>query len=249
MRTRGRCRNVGFRAKPIAEIARGLHVQHVVEAQIQRTSGRLKLNVRLIDAVAERLVWEASYDRFDAAPVFELRGEVATAVAEALEARLLPWEADRVRAMPTGNLAAWQLERDARLLTASVEENASAIRMLRCAIALDPTFAEADTHLGFRYRVWAAKEAHWADSTLAMIDRALALDPMEPRALRWKAGALAEQGHCAEARTVYQNVLALQKDPVTATAFCTMVENRTGRLADAAYWCHLPAVAPRHGRP
>jgi len=91
--------------KTIPQIGAELGVATIVEAGVQRSGNRVRINVQLIDAAADEHLWAETYDReLTAANVFEIQSEIARAIAEQLQAvltsiskkssnwiRILPW--------------------------------------------------------------------------------------------------------------------------------------------------------------
>jgi TolB-like protein len=137
-----------YRAKPekISEIARQLGVGHVVEGSVQRIAERVRINVQLIDAATDDHLWAELYDR-NVADVFAVQSEVATKIADSLQAKLSGREQKAMAQKLTENMAAY----DAYLRgidffsrpgqTADDQRNAA--EAFAEATRLDPNFAEA----------------------------------------------------------------------------------------------------------
>ncbi len=83
--------------KSIAEIAKELDVDAVIEGSVQRDRGRVKITAQLIQAATERHLWADDYER-DAADVLMLQGEVARAVADEIRIQLTAEERARLTA-------------------------------------------------------------------------------------------------------------------------------------------------------
>jgi TolB-like protein/DNA-binding winged helix-turn-helix (wHTH) protein/Tfp pilus assembly protein PilF len=73
--------------KPLAEIARELNVDAVVEGSIVRSGNRLKLTAQLIDASTDRHLWADSYER-DLRDIVSMQVEVAQKIAGQIRASL-----------------------------------------------------------------------------------------------------------------------------------------------------------------
>jgi tetratricopeptide (TPR) repeat protein len=106
----------------------------------------VRINVQLIDAKTDEHLWADIYDRqLTATNIFQIQSEIATAIADALQASLLPIEQKRLETIPTENLAALEayfLGKQAlarRTGVALVE----AINFFKKAIELDPGFVLA----------------------------------------------------------------------------------------------------------
>ncbi|MEP6703937.1 MAG: winged helix-turn-helix domain-containing protein [Acidobacteriota bacterium] len=72
---------------PIAEIARQLNVDAIVEGSVTRSGGRLLITTQLIRAADDRHLWAEIYER-DIGDVLSMQREVTTAIAGALNLKL-----------------------------------------------------------------------------------------------------------------------------------------------------------------
>lgn len=98
-------------SKPIPRIAEELGVGTVVEGSIQFRSGRIRLNIQLIDVKKDRHVWAETYDReFTAEHFFDIQSELALKISDSLKTNLTPGERKRVAEWaPTDDLEAHRL--------------------------------------------------------------------------------------------------------------------------------------------
>jgi serine/threonine-protein kinase len=80
--------------KPLADIARELGVEAVVEGSVLREGERVRINARLMHAASERRLWGESYER-DVRDVIALQAEVADAIAGEVNASLQASERTR----------------------------------------------------------------------------------------------------------------------------------------------------------
>jgi TolB-like protein len=84
------------------DIGSKLGVATIVEGGVQRAGDRVRINAQLIDARTEVHLWAETYDReLTAANIFAVQTEIATAIAEALQATLSPQEQERL--LPSRN--------------------------------------------------------------------------------------------------------------------------------------------------
>src|SRR5687768_4211822 len=97
-----------YRAKPekLSEIARQLGVGHVVEGSVQRIADRVRINVQLIEAATDDHLWAELFDR-NVADVFAVQSEVATKIADSLQAKLSGQEQKAMAQKLTENMAAY----------------------------------------------------------------------------------------------------------------------------------------------
>lgn len=81
--------------KPLAEVARELGVDYVVEGTVQRAGQRVKITAQLIALPAERHVWAESYER-DLRDIFALQRELASVIAHEVRAQLTAQDRTRL---------------------------------------------------------------------------------------------------------------------------------------------------------
>src|ERR1043166_7908930 len=135
-----------YAAKPgnLSEIARQLNVANILEGSVQRAGDEVHINAQLIRAGTDEHLWAESYDR-KLDKIFDVEREVATAVADALKAKLTGVEQRALTERPTNNPEAY----DAYLRGISLyrEDNfiarLKAVHELEEAVRLDPNFTVA----------------------------------------------------------------------------------------------------------
>ncbi len=76
------------RQTTVAEIARALSVEHLLEGIVRKSGDKVRITVQLIRADNGFHVWAENYDR-KLDDIFEVQGEIARAVVQALKATLL----------------------------------------------------------------------------------------------------------------------------------------------------------------
>src|SRR5207248_1746671 len=91
-----------YKSKPedLKTVSQQLGVANVVEGTVQRAADKVRVNVQLIDARADSHLWAKSYDR-DIKNVFAVESEVSQEIADALQAKLSPNEANTLATAPT----------------------------------------------------------------------------------------------------------------------------------------------------
>jgi len=211
----------------------------VLEGTVQKAADKVRINVQLIDARADSHLWAKSYDR-DMKDVFAVESEVAQEIADSLQAKLSPAEANTVASAPTRDSEAYDLflkgeyeEREAES-TLKGEPFDRAAAFYQEALNRDPNFALAAAGLA-ESRI----TRHWfvsplAESELAEVkniaDRALALAP-------GLAEAHIALGHFYyhgkrqydDALTEFRRALERQPNNVKALEYCGYVYRRQGQ--------------------
>ena len=149
---------MGYAGKntPLRQIAAELRVGTVVEASVQTDARRLRVNVRLIDAMTGADLWAQRYDRtLDDA--FAIQSDVAQRVVEAVGGALTSTEQHGMLAAPTANDEAYRLYLQGREYQGGGGKKNWDIaqQFFERALALDPKFAQAHEALsevhGFMY--------------------------------------------------------------------------------------------------
>jgi eukaryotic-like serine/threonine-protein kinase len=89
LRVISRTSTLGYKGaqKSIAQIAKELHVEGIVEGTVQRSGDRVRITAELIDTARDSHVWAETYDR-QLRDVLGLQGEVAGAIATAVNIKL-----------------------------------------------------------------------------------------------------------------------------------------------------------------
>ncbi|HZR36449.1 MAG TPA: hypothetical protein VFA75_13840 [Nevskia sp.] len=126
----------------VAEIARQLGVSNILEGSVQKSGNAVHINVQLIRADGDQHLWAESYNR-KLDDMFGVEGEVAQAVAEALNTRLSGAEQEAVAAKPTSDPDAYQAYlRGRALLGADYSDgvNQRALGYFEEAVRRDPGF-------------------------------------------------------------------------------------------------------------
>lgn len=134
------------RTSPAHEIADELGVATLLTGSVQRAGGRVRLQVSLEDAERGRQIWTESYDReLTAENLFEIQGEVASQVANALRVQLNAGEAAEIARPATRSLAALELYHAGlvRWNERTLPGDSLVVRLMERTVALDSSFARA----------------------------------------------------------------------------------------------------------
>jgi TolB-like protein/class 3 adenylate cyclase/Tfp pilus assembly protein PilF len=128
----------------LREIGQQLGVAHFLEGSVQKVANAVHVNVQLIRAATAEHLWAESYNR-KLDDVFGVEGEVASAIADQLNAKLSGAEQKAVAEKPTQNAAAY----DAYLRGVAIDNAVTLDTTKRVvdfyaeAVRLDPQFALA----------------------------------------------------------------------------------------------------------
>jgi TolB-like protein/Tfp pilus assembly protein PilF len=174
----------------LGDVAKQLGVANVLEGSVQKIANSVHVNVQLIHAATEQHVWAESYNR-TLDDVFAVEGEIASAVAEQLNAKLSGTEQKAVAAKPTQNSAAY----DAYLRGAAIvskgmdtDDAPQAAAEFAQAVQLDPKYAPAWAQLAIIRSFLYFNGLDSPASVKEAVDRAVSLQPDSGEA--WLAQAV-----------------------------------------------------------
>jgi len=167
----------------LRQVGNQLGVANILEGSVQKIANAAHINVQLIRAATDEHVWAESYNR-KLDDVFSVEGEVATAIAEQLNARLTGAEQKQITDKPTNNPVAY----DAYLRGLAIEQNEygyesyqHAAAAYAQAVQLDPKFALAWARLAvlrsFLFFNTIERNVNTPAAVQEAADRAMALAP------------------------------------------------------------------------
>ena len=225
-------------AANLPQIANDLGVGSVVTGSVrQNATGRVRVNVDLVDAHSQRTIWAEQYDR-ELKDIFAVQSDIAVRIATALGAALSPSEREHIEKRPTEDMAAYQLYLQAEALPLNVrEENLRAIEMLQKAFTMDPRFALALAHTAYR-QVFQGYfgDSHYLDLGVESARQALSIDPNLADAHFSLGSAYSIKGEQTKARLSFLKALELKPNFVEAMNNYSLEEIDAGRLDEALYW-------------
>jgi TolB-like protein/Flp pilus assembly protein TadD len=136
----------------LPQIAKQLGVANILEGTVQKAADQVRVNVQLINAKNDSHLWADKYDR-KLADIFAVESEVATKIAETLQAKLTDPERNAIAARPTENNEAYQLHLKGRYFRNKLtpEGFPKAIEYFQQAIEKDPAYALAYAGLSDSY--------------------------------------------------------------------------------------------------
>lgn len=178
------------RGAPLAEIGRALGVEAVLEGSVRRQGRRLKVVAAVVDVADGTRRWGRTFER-ELTDAFEVQEEIAAAVVQALDVKLVQAEGRVGKERPAPRPEAYE-----RYLAAKEELRgrrlgwpARAVAELERAVAMDSAFAPAWAALAVARSMQArdarasgrlpSPEAELAvrREAVAAAERAVALDP------------------------------------------------------------------------
>jgi len=136
----------------LPQIAKELGVANILEGSVQKSQDQVRVNVQLINAATDAHLWADSFDR-KLIDIFAVESEIATKVADTLQAKLTGEEQHAISMQPTQNTEAYQLYLKGRYFwnKRTGPDLQKAIDYFKQAIEKDPSYALAYVGLGDSY--------------------------------------------------------------------------------------------------
>ena len=210
----------GSNAK-VAQIARELGVNHVLEGSVRKAGDQVRITAQLIQADNGFHLWSETYDR-QLTNIFAIQDEIAAAIAQSLKVTLSLESGKSGNRTGTASVPAYEHylqgmslwhQRTAVSLHKAIEE-------FEAAIAIDPDFARAYAGLAL---AWAVIEGYEDISselthqqTQVAAKRALELDPDNVEALAALGVIARYDSRYEDALRLFHRAIAL--NPSFATA-------------------------------
>ena len=134
-------------------IGRKLGVVNLLEGTVRKEGDHIRIVTELINAADGRTVWTQTYNR-ELKDVFAVQSEIATAVTDQLEIKLLGLPPKSDAAPSNQNLAAYNAFQQGNFyMRGNIDDTRKAIGFYEEAIRLDPKYALAYAQLGDAWRV------------------------------------------------------------------------------------------------
>jgi TolB-like protein/Tfp pilus assembly protein PilF len=169
----------------LADIARELHVAHILEGSVRKFGDRARITVQLIRAADGFHQWSQVFDR-QLDDIFKVQDEIAAAVVGALNLKLLPEHKQLSPGSRTTDPAAhtqYLLGRQFFNRT-NMDDFRRAVAAYKQAIAIDPNYAAAYAGLAVSENELSRDPGHSVAEVLAghrraleAADKAIAIDP------------------------------------------------------------------------
>jgi TolB-like protein/Flp pilus assembly protein TadD len=170
----------------VSAIARKLNVGSILEGSVRRAGNTVRITAQLINTVTGFHLWSQTYDR-NLTDILKVQSEVATSVAQQLEAKLVANEANKMDVGGTKNAEAYDIYLQGSQLLVTTESGEAryraALALFDQAIVLDPNYAAAYTKRAFTLvciraaSVNLENRKHEAEEAMAAAQHAIALAP------------------------------------------------------------------------
>jgi eukaryotic-like serine/threonine-protein kinase len=223
-------------ADDLPRAARELGLRSYVDGSVRVEGSRVRVSAELVDARTRESLWRQQYER-ELAGVLAVQSDIAQQIAQALEPNLPEAQRARLAKRPTDNLEAYTLFlRTRELRSYDRAKNLEAIGLLKKALELDPTFAEALARAAYRQVFMGYyDDPSWVDKGIADAEAALRIDPGLPMGYFVLGTAYAIKGQGAESRQAFLRALELNPSDGGLMSNFSIAEMLYGRLDEAVY--------------
>jgi TolB-like protein len=220
---------------------RELALDFLLEGNVQRRGGQVRVTVRLLDlAAGGEVAWAARFDR-EGSDILTLQDEIAAEAVARIDPELLLREGRRAAARPPSSATAYDLVLRAIPAIYRLEESSfrAAGQAIEDAVTLDPDYAAAHAWLAC-WQCFLVGQG-WTEDPLGamaragvLADRAVALDPADARGLTIAGHVQAFLYHRTEpALELHERALALNPNLPLAHTFCSLALSYMGRHQEA----------------
>ena len=231
-----RTSSFSFKGKEIAvpQIARQLHVTHVLEGSVRRVGDKVRVTAQLIDASTDKHVWSETYDR-KVDDVFAIQDEIAADVVRQLRLKI-PGVAPKARQTDPEAYALYlQAVQLNRKRTAEAFTQADAL--LRRALEIDPKYAPAWSQLAGNLvnevTIGASTQEKAFPRAREAAEKAIEIDPDYARAHSTLGSLAIFQDDIPAAARHFERALALDPTDLVVLGNSSAVLKGLGRLKEA----------------
>jgi TolB-like protein len=225
------------KAADLKQIGRDLNVRFILEGSVQRASGRLRVNVRLVDAQDGNHLWA---DRFDkpVADLFDMQDEIVSQLANTLNTQLIEAEARRVEHSLDPHAMDLYFQGRAWSNRGPTREYMERARsFFERALVLDPEHAEALVGIAAIDAVSAAshmvddRRARFATAEAILI-KALSIAPEHARAHLWLGNVKLFTNRATQGISECERALTLNRNLAEAHSSIGVAKVLIGRSAE-----------------
>jgi len=225
----------------IPEIGRELDVATILEGGVRRAGNSIRINVTLLDAVADEPIWTEVYDReLTAENLFAIQSEIAQAISSQLQVSLSGEDRRRLEIVPTKNIDALESYFIGKQLLEhrTLQSLNAAVEYFETVVELDPNFALAWSGLADAYMLLPEYSASIDRKMIERraregVLRALELDPDLPEVRASEAWYQLRFYDWDGAERIFREALAVAPDNTSVLHWLSHTLSFQGRYEEA----------------
>src|SRR5258705_3020998 len=224
--------------KPIADLARDLRVDYVLEGSVRRAGPQLRVTATLVDVASDSTVWGQKYTgALD--DVFAIQETISRAIVDALRLTLTKEEDRRLAERHIRDVRAyeWYLRAKQEMLRFTSESLGRAIEYLEKASAIEGENVLLLAATGEAYWQYVnagiSADPTYLDKADAYAQRVLALDPRSPHRHRVAGLVLVHRGKMQPALRELTRALELDPHDVDSLMWGSLMAGMSGKSAPA----------------
>ena len=225
---------------------RELALDFVLDGTVQRSEGKVRVMVRLLDVKSgPEVAWAGRFDRAST-EILTLQDEIAAETVAQIDPELMIREGMRAASRPTGSATAYDLVLSAIPAIYRLDEASfrAAGATLAEAVRIDPSYAASHAwwacwHIFLVGQNWAADPAVAMSHAGMLAERAIVLDPGDARGLTIAGHVRAFLYHrIDEAAELHDRALSLNPNLPLAWVLSGLAEAYAGRHSEALARVH-----------
>ncbi|MGB5748481.1 MAG: hypothetical protein WBM69_15990 [Desulfobacterales bacterium] len=222
------------KSEDIRVIGQKLNVESVLEGSVRKTDDRLRITAQLINAADGFHIWSKNYDR-EVQDIFAIQLEIAHSIARALKVELSEEERHALEKMPTTSIDAYYFYARTCFVQGKYEQ---AKELFLEASRVDPADYQSPALLAFLYKTIGQEEkmAPVLRDAMDRIERRLALNPDESRAIYLGADVLIRMGEKEKAMEWVKRLAATDRDEPAIIYGIACLYSLIGKPEEAVYY-------------
>ena len=228
-------------ARSVADLARELGVQFVLEGTIRKSGPHLRVTAKLLDPASDSSIWASKYNgTID--DVFAIQESVSRSIVEALQLTLTDDEARQIARRPVGSASAYDsyLRAKQEMLRFSKEGLDRAVEYLSKALATEPDnelLLSAQGHVYWQYvNAGVSADLGHLDRAQAIADRILAANPESAHGHRLAGLVQIHRGDLAQSVKFLKRALDREPNDPDSLFWGGIIASLFGRMDLADAW-------------
>jgi adenylate cyclase len=244
-----------YKGSPIdvRKVAEEQAIRYVLAGSVQKAGDKLRITVRLVDALNGRHLWAGRFDRV-AKDVFSLQDEIVKNVMVELQVELTQGAAARVASRGTDNLEAWllRIEAQGEFTRFTREGMVRARELYEAASDADPNWSRPVAGLASidwyeAKQGWSASREMSIQSGIALAQRAIQMDPDSPLGYQTLGNLYALTGQRERAIELRRKAADLAPNDLVAVAgLATRLKDFGGEQEAVKLFEQAMRLSPKH---